>query len=167
MLPGVTVKKLERHVDERGSFTELTRQDWKTLLGNDNLVQANLSVTYPGIVRAWHRHLKGQVDYFITLNGAVKICVYDDETKELDEILSSNMNMQVVKVPGHYWHGYKALGTTPAFNLYFTTRLYDYKDPDEERRLWNDPNVIPTSINGDAQDPRANKPWEWLKLPNK
>jgi len=26
------------------------------LLGGDEILQANLSVTYPGIVRAWHRH---------------------------------------------------------------------------------------------------------------
>jgi len=34
----------------------MLRADWAELLGGDEILQANLSVTYPGIVRAWHRH---------------------------------------------------------------------------------------------------------------
>ena len=52
MLPGIIIKPLRRHVDERGFFMELMRADWKDVLGEDKIVQANLSITYPGIVRA-------------------------------------------------------------------------------------------------------------------
>jgi len=34
------------------------------------------------------------------------------------------------------------------------TRLYDYKNPDEERKDWNDPSII---------DPRRGKPYDWSK----
>ena len=167
MLKGIKIKPLKRHFDERGSFTEIMRIDWKDILDEDRFVQANLSISYPGIIRAWHRHLRGQTDYFICLNGTIKICAYDDETKELDEIISTGEEPKIVKIPGHYWHGFKAIGDKPAWLLYFVNRLYDYQNPDEERRPWNDETIIPESINGRKDDPRVNKPWNWLAPPHK
>jgi len=79
MLPGVKVQDINKWVDERGFFAEIMREDWKALLGEDRIVQANFSFTYPGTIRAWHRHEKGQVDYLIVLRGTIKICAYDDE----------------------------------------------------------------------------------------
>ena len=105
MLEGVIVKPLTKFADERGFFTEIIRMDWKDLIGDDQLVQANLSISYPGIIRAWHRHERGQVDYFVTIEGALKICVYDEVGGELDEIISTGENLQVVRVPGHYGMG--------------------------------------------------------------
>ena len=167
MLKGIIVKPLKRFFDERGSFTELMRTDWKEILGEDKIVQANFSVSYPEIVRAWHRHLRGQVDYFLVLKGALKICAYEDESQELDEIISTSQNLQIVRIPGHYWHGFKVIGNETAFLLYFTNRLYDYKNPDEERRPWNDPTITPKIINGKKDDPRVGKPWNWFHAPYK
>jgi dTDP-4-dehydrorhamnose 3,5-epimerase len=165
MLKGVKVFELKRHVDERGTFTEILRTDWKDLIGTDDIVQANLSVSWPGIVRAWHRHVRGQTDYFLVLRGALKICAYDEETRELDEIVSSEEKLQLVRIPGKYWHGFRVISNTPAMLIYFTTRLYDYKNPDELRRPWNDPQVVPKLINGRTDDPRCGKPWEWFAKP--
>jgi dTDP-4-dehydrorhamnose 3,5-epimerase len=167
MLAGIKIKPLRRHFDERGSFTELMRRDWKDILNEDGFIQANLSVSYPGIIRAWHRHLRGQTDYFICLIGATKICVYDEDSKELDEIFSTGEEPKIVKIPGHYWHGFRVIGNRPAWLLYFVNKLYDYQNPDEERRPWNDETVIPASINGRKDDPRVNKPWNWLAAPHK
>jgi dTDP-4-dehydrorhamnose 3,5-epimerase len=153
--------------DERGTFTELMRKDWKEVLQEDSVVQANVSTTYPGVIRAWHRHMKGQTDYFIVLKGVVKICVYDEETGELDEVVSSCQNLQVVRVPGQFWHGFKVVGDKTAVLLYFTTKLYDYKKPDEERLPWNASTIIPKTINGEAADLRVGKPWDWNYPPHK
>jgi dTDP-4-dehydrorhamnose 3,5-epimerase len=167
VLKGIIIKPLKRFNDERGSFTELMRHNWKDILDEDRIVQANLSISYPGIIRAWHRHLKGQTDYFIVLKGALKICVYNEEKKELDEIVSTGQDLQIVRVPGHYWHGFKVISNETAWLLYFTTKLYNYKNPDEQRRPWNDKTVIPKSINGKKDDPRAGKPWDWYAIPYK
>jgi len=167
VLKGIRVKPIDRFIDERGFFTEVMRTDWKELFGEDTIKPANHSFTYPNIVRAWHRHLRGQVDYFLALKGAIKIGVYDDETGELDEIVSSGMHLQIVRVPGAYWHGFKAVGNEPAMLLYFTTNLYDPSDPDEERRAWNDPTIIPKLVNGRKNDSRVGKPWDWNLPPNK
>ncbi|HDI12337.1 MAG TPA: dTDP-4-dehydrorhamnose 3,5-epimerase, partial [Candidatus Bathyarchaeota archaeon] len=131
---------------------------WKDILGDEWIVQANLSYSYPGVIRAWHRHLRGQTDYFIVLQGAMRICAYDEKTGQLDEIVASEHKLQIVRIPGHYWHGTKTISDKPSLTLYFVTRLYDYSNPDEERRPWNDPTII---------DPRTGKPYDWNKPPHK
>jgi len=158
MLPGVKVYEISKHPDERGSFSEIFRQDWTDFIETtDKIVQANLSFSHPGIIRAWHRHQRGQVDYFITIQGKTKICAYDDVTDsptrgQLDEIISQGDKLQCVRIPGYYYHGYMVLGNEPALLVYLTTKLYDYKNPDEERRPWDDPTVL---------DPRTKKPYGW------
>jgi dTDP-4-dehydrorhamnose 3,5-epimerase len=163
MLPGVTVRNLSKSIDERGFFAELLRNDWKETLGDDRIAQTNLSFTYPGMIRAWHRHTRGQVDYLITLEGTLKICTYDDlegsPTKgQLDEIIASEEKLQLIRIPGQYWHGTKTLGVKPSLTLYLVSHLYDARDPDEQRRAWNDPGIL---------DPRTSKPFDWNKAPHK
>jgi dTDP-4-dehydrorhamnose 3,5-epimerase len=167
MLKGVIIKLLKQIPDERGFFTEVMRKDWKKLFLTDNLAQANLSFSYPNIIRAWHRHKKGQTDYFTLLEGAIKICIFDEKTAELAEIISTGKNLQTIRVPGHYWHGFKVISMNPAKLLYFTTKLYNYNQPDEDRRPWNDYTIIPKTINGREDDPRVGKPWDWYYSPNK
>jgi dTDP-4-dehydrorhamnose 3,5-epimerase len=172
LISGIYIRDIIKNVDERGFFSELMRDDWKDLLQGDNIVQFNLSYNYPDIVRAWHRHLQGQVDYFICIEGSVKVCAYDDrkdsETHgELDEIVLSSERFRVARIPGILWHGYKALGIQPIKLLYGVNKLYNPKNPDEEKRPWNDPTIIPTTINGRNDDPRVGKPWDWNYPPHK
>lgn len=143
-------------------FCELVRDDWKDFLEGERIVQSSFSLSYPGIIRAWHRHARGQVDNFVVIRGAMKICAYDDRPDsatplELTEIVSTGEKLQIVRVPGFYWHGLKALGNEPALLLYFVNRLYDYKNPDEERRAWNDPKVV---------DPRTKQAYDWNRPPH-
>jgi dTDP-4-dehydrorhamnose 3,5-epimerase len=167
MLQGIRIRPIKRISDERGFFTEVMRKDWKELFAEDTVAQANFSFTYPDVIRAWHRHVKGQVDYFLALRGLIKICAFDDKTSEVNEVISNGLDLQVVRIPGHYWHGFKALGNEPAMLLYFTTNLYDAANPDEERRPWNDPALIPKIVNGKKDDVRVGKPWDWNTLPHK
>lgn len=143
MLPDVKVHDIKMIFDERGFFAELLRLDWKDLVGDDDIVQVNLSMSHPGIARAWHRHNRGQIDYMCVIKGKLKVFIYDDrknsKTKgELNEIVLDSEKPQVVRVPGFYWHGTKCIGDEPSMILYFMTKLYDYENPDEERRPWKD-----------------------------
>ena len=163
MLPGVRTWDIKKLPDERGFFSEALRQDWSELLGGDTIAQTNLSLSYPGMIRAWHRHRRGQVDYFIVVKGALKICAYDDDPAsasrgQLDEVIGSAERLQVVRIPGQYWHGTKCVSPEPALTVYLVTRLYDAKNPDEERRPWNDPTVI---------DPKGGAPFDWNRPPHK
>jgi dTDP-4-dehydrorhamnose 3,5-epimerase len=165
-LEGVKVFDINIIPDERGFFAEALREDWKDFI-DEPLTQANLSYSYPGMIRAWHRHHRGQVDYFLVLKGAMKICAYHDETGRLAEVVTSAEKPAVVKIPGYYWHGTKNVCSEPSLTVYFVNRLYDYKNPDEERRPWNDSTLIPLEINGNKNDPRVNKPWDWFYPPHK
>lgn len=160
MLPGIRVQNIERMVDERGFFAELMREDWSSLLNEDKIAQTNLSFSQPGTIRAWHRHNRGQIDYIIVLKGSMKICAYDDKdgsptNGHLSEIIASDHKPQVVRIPGNYWHGTKTLGPKTSLALYLVTRLYDPKNPDEDRRSWNDPKII---------NPKTSKPFDWNEL---
>ncbi len=119
-------------------------------------------MSYPGIIRAWHRHARGQVDYLLVIQGTVKILVYDDQDGsptrgKLVELVVSEKQLKLVRIPGHYWHGTKSVGNKPSVTLYFFTRLYDYTDPDEERRPPNSTVII---------DPRTSRPYDWNSLTN-
>jgi len=41
------------------------------LLDGDWIIQTNIIYSYPGIIRAWHTHERGQIDYFLVLKGAI------------------------------------------------------------------------------------------------
>ena len=166
-LKGFRTLDIEKIPDERGSFAEVLRRDYKDFVNDDSLEQVNLSFSYPNVVRGWHRHQRGQVDYFLTIKGAMKICAYDDKSMHLVEAISSEEKLRIVRVPGLYWHATKTVSPKPSLTLYFTTRLYDYKNPDEERRDWNSKLICPEIINGNKEDSRAGRPWDWFTLPNK
>jgi len=166
-LKGVKTQDINVLPDERGFFAEALREDWKELFGDDKIVQANVSFSYPNIIRAWHKHVKGQVDYFLVLKGAMKICAYEEETCKLAEVTASGEKLTLVRIPGKYLHGTKTVSDEPSLTAYFVTRLYDYKDPDEIRRPWNDKTIVPTEINGKKDDSRVGKPWDWFSPPHK
>jgi dTDP-4-dehydrorhamnose 3,5-epimerase len=166
-LKGVKVYDINVIPDERGFFAEAFRSDWKDFLEGDSLQQANLSYSYPAMVRAWHRHERGQVDYFLVLKGSMKICAYEESTGKLAEVIGSGEKPQLIRIPGRYLHGTKTVSSMPSFTAYFVTNLYDYKSPDEVRVPWNSLSVVPTEINGKKEDPRVGKPWDWFAPPHK
>ncbi|MFC2067690.1 dTDP-4-dehydrorhamnose 3,5-epimerase family protein [Chloroflexota bacterium] len=165
-LEGVRTYELNILPDERGFFAEALRRDWQDFI-DEWITQVNLSNSYPNIVRAWHRHLRGQVDYFLVIKGAMKICAYEEETRRLAEVISTGDKPTMVRIPGHYYHGTKTIGSEPSLTVYFVTRLYDPTNPDEERRPWNDPHIIPVEVNGNKNDPRVDQPWNWFRPPYK
>ena len=55
-LADIQVVDLIKNPDERGFFAEAARKDWRDLFGEKWISQANVSQSYPGVIRAWHRH---------------------------------------------------------------------------------------------------------------
>ena len=166
MLPDIKIYDLKRLDDNRGFFCELLRLDWLGFLGHDEIMQTSLSLNYPDVIKAWHRHSRGQIDYITPIQGSIRVCVYDDRNDSitkghLTEIFLDEKKPQVIRVPGYYWHGIMVTSELPSMILYFVTKLYNYNDPDEERRPWNDTNIVPKSINENVNDMRVNKPWAW------
>jgi dTDP-4-dehydrorhamnose 3,5-epimerase len=162
-LEGVQVRDINKIPDERGFFAEVIRKDWADMFGQEWISQMNLSLSYPGIIRAWHRHARGQVDYFLVIQGTMKIVAYDDNKESLTyqkmvEVVASEERLQLVRVPGHYWHGTKTVSSKPSLTIYFVNNVYDYNNPDEERRPWNDSSIM---------DPKTHSSYDWNKPPHK
>jgi dTDP-4-dehydrorhamnose 3,5-epimerase len=136
MIEGVKVRDLQVNADERGHLVEIFREDWE--LYDPGPAMSYYSMSYPGVVRAWHRHDRGQIDHFICPKGRIKVGIYDDRDGSatrgaLDTFVIGEHNQKIVRIPGDCWHGFKAIGDEPAFLVNFPTNLYDYENPDEER----------------------------------
>lgn len=136
MIDGVKERALEVNTDERGHLVEVFREDWD--IYDPKPAMSYYSMSYPGIIRAWHRHTEGQVDHFVCPQGRIKIGVYDDRAgsptrEELNTFVVGEHEQRAVRIPGACWHGFKVVGDEPAMLLNFPTALYDYDDPDEER----------------------------------
>ena len=127
---GVVVYPIKTHFDERGFFAELYRQDWFKF---DEIVQVNISESKPGIIRAWHRHNLGQVDYIVCIQGEINIMIKEKWEDSPTKILNAAITPALVRIPSGCWHGYEVISSRPARVLYLVTNLYDYKNPDEER----------------------------------
>ena len=117
-------------------------------------------MSYHRIIRGWHRHTRGQIDYLCAIKGAIKVCVYDDgegskTSGQLDEIILDSKKPKIVRIPGFYLHGTKCIGDEPSIILYLVTMPYNYENPDEERRPFNDPMII---------DPRTGEPYDWNRI---
>ena len=96
---------------------------------------------------------------------SMKICAFDEKTRKLVEVIASQDKPMLTRIPGHYLHGTKAISDDPSVTIYFTTKLYDYSNPDEERLPWNESAIVPSEINGNKNDVRVNQPWDWFYPP--
>jgi dTDP-4-dehydrorhamnose 3,5-epimerase len=136
MIHDIETRSLQINADERGHLVEMFRNDWDEF--DPEPAMSYYSLTYPGIIRAWHRHNRGQIDYYACPKGRIKIAVYDDREQsptqgELNTFVTGERSPKLVRVPGDCWHGFKTIGDEPALIVNFPTNLYDYDDPDEER----------------------------------
>ena len=134
MIEGVKIKKLTTHSDGRGYFREILRD-------NDNCLnhfgQASVSLTKPGIIKAFHWH-KYQDDLFYVISGNAQIVLYDirKNSKTFKQIITFKMSYKEPKllfIPKKVAHGYKALGKNHLVMLYFMSRSYNPEKPDEQR----------------------------------
>ncbi|MGE6610544.1 dTDP-4-dehydrorhamnose 3,5-epimerase family protein [Peribacillus sp. NPDC076916] len=140
MIEGVKVKKLVKHCDDRGFFAELVRDDEPELLSRFG--QASCSMSYPGVIKAFHYHEK-QDDLWFFPSGNAQVVLYDlregSSTKgETDVYYMGEENPIMLLIPKGVAHGYRVLGQKSATILYFTTESYNPKNPDEKRINWDD-----------------------------
>ena len=136
IIEGVELRQLKKNVDERGYLCEIMRKDWSIF---KEFAMAYVSVTFPGVVRAWHRHPRTrQQDHMCFLQGTAKIAVYDDRERSptkglVNEFVVGEDNITLIRIPGECWHGFKALGIKPTMLVNFPDKLYNCENPDEER----------------------------------
>lgn len=142
MIDGVKVKDLKVIPDERGLLMEMFRSDDPDF---QKFGQVYMTMVYPGVVKAWHYHEK-QTDHFVCVSGMAKVVLYDDREGsrtrgETDEFVIGVRSQRMIIIPPLVHHGFTAVGTESASIINLPTELYDYEDPDEHRRPWNDPEI--------------------------
>lgn len=142
MIKGVKIKGLTKHLDDRGFFMEILRDDDHLL---ERFGQASMSLTYPGVIKAFHYH-KEQDDLWFFSSGNAQVVLYDlrpeSTTKgERNIFYMGEDNPILLLIPKGVAHGYRVLGNKPATIIYFTTRSYNREEPDEYRIPWNDPEI--------------------------
>ena len=140
MLEGVQVKNLVRHCDERGYLLEVLRDDDELL---ERFGQTTYTMTYPGVIKAFHWHKKQHDLWFVAI-GEARVVLHDlreeSSTKGKTQVIyAGEHNPLLIVIPPGVAHGYQVLGDKPVGLLYHTTRSYDPKEPDEERIAYDDP----------------------------
>lgn len=142
MIDGVRTKRLVKHCDDRGYFSELLRKD-DEIFGEFG--QASQSMSYPGVIKAFHYHQK-QDDIWYFPSGNAQVVLHDLREqsatfKQTDVHYMGEENPYLLFIPRGVVHGYRVLGAKPAVILYFTNLAYDPKNPDEYRIPFDDPSI--------------------------
>jgi len=134
MIDGVKIKKLGVIPDQRGRLMEILRRD-------DDLFQkfgqVYMTTTYPGVVKAWHKHEK-QADNIACVAGMIKMALYDGRPgspthKEVNEFYLGVHNPVLVQVPAGIYHGWMGVSLEEAVIINIPTEPYDREQPDEQR----------------------------------
>ncbi|MCG8515566.1 MAG: dTDP-4-dehydrorhamnose 3,5-epimerase family protein [Halanaerobiales bacterium] len=141
-IKGVKLKEMIKHSDDRGYFMEILRSDEHLL---DKFGQTSLSVSYPGVIKAYHYH-KNQDDLWFFSAGNAQVVLYDRREDsatrgERNIFYLGEDNPVLLTIPRGVIHGYRVLGNQSATILYFTSEPYNKNNPDEYRLPWNDPQI--------------------------
>jgi len=142
LIDGVIVKPLRLLRDERGWLMEILRADDPHF---QRFGQVYVTVARPGVVKAWHAHER-QTDHLAVVAGEARVGLYDGREGSptrgnVLEIVAGENNPVLIVVPPGVYHGFKAVGGAPAHVVNVPTELYDYDQPDELRRPYDDPAI--------------------------
>ncbi len=130
---------LTSHADERGSVSEVYRGSW--LPGTRPIVQANLSVSRPGVLRGLHFH-REQCDYWVPVAGAAFVGLYDLRRGSPTEGIKAELRIgdddrRALLIPPGVAHGFYAESNLRL--LYFVDAYFTGED--EFGLAWDDPEV--------------------------
>jgi dTDP-4-dehydrorhamnose 3,5-epimerase len=130
-IPGVAVKSLPVHEDDRGSLYELIHAYEMDKFGQVYVVNDPVR----GTVRAFHKH-KALTDYFCITSGRAKFVLVDgepgtDEAVMLSAVLDGR-RPQLLTVPPGVWHGWMSLEDNTTL-VSVADELYQHQNPDEVR----------------------------------
>ncbi|TVY11822.1 dTDP-4-dehydrorhamnose 3,5-epimerase family protein [Paenibacillus cremeus] len=144
-IEGVLTKMLVKHCDDRGFFMEILREDDVLFGQSGHFGQASISLSYPGVIKAFHYH-KLQDDIWFFPNGSAQVVLHDlrehsPSYGETNVFYMGEGAPYLLFIPRGVAHGYRVLGAQPATIVYFTNLAYDPKQPDEYRLAYDDPEI--------------------------
>ena len=128
--------------DDRGHFLEVHRVGCGLSRQFPHFTtQVSATVTYPGIVKAFHYHLR-QYDCWTVVKGMMQVALVDLRRQSptfgmRNTLYVGEMRPWQVLIPPGVAHGYKVITPEPAVLVYVTSQFYN---PSDEYRIpFNDP----------------------------
>ncbi len=149
IIDGVRIEPHSVWPDDRGHFLEILRIGCGLAAGFPPLeTQVSATVTYPGVIKAFHYHLR-QYDCWTVVAGMLQVGLVD--LRKHSPTFGARNTLYVgsrrpwqVLIPPGVAHGYKVIGMECAVLVYVTSHFYD---PSDEFRIAHD-------------DRRLNYDWE-------
>jgi dTDP-4-dehydrorhamnose 3,5-epimerase len=135
---GVAVQALTTHADDRGTFTELFREEWGVGL---RPIQWNAVASEPGVLRGVHVHIR-HADYLTVVRGRATIGLRDLRRRSPTHGLPTTVElrgdaMAAIVIPTGVAHGF--LFHEPSVHVYAVTHYWDLAD--ELACHWADPEL--------------------------
>lgn len=134
MIEGVAVKPLRVIPDERGRVMEILRSDDPLF---ERFGQVLISTAYPGVVKAWRRHMK-QTSFLAVISGMARVGLYDGREDspsrgETYDACAGIHNPVMIRIPPGVWYGYKCVSATECLVMNIPSQIRSHAEPDEER----------------------------------
>ena len=116
---------LKKHGDNRGSLVE------STLPSDifDKIKHFFISKSAPGVVRGNHYH-KHKREWFYLLQGKAKIRLYNLETKQKEEHILLDQNIDVIEMEPNVVHTITNIGENEMILLALVNEKFDKDNPD-------------------------------------
>jgi dTDP-4-dehydrorhamnose 3,5-epimerase len=136
---GVHVRRLVRHEDDRGAFTEIYREHWVSV---PRPVQWNAVTSRAGTMRGVHVHLR-HADYLVLLSGRMWLGLMDlrktcrDEPSRRAIVEITAYQPMAIAIPEGVAHGF--LFAEDSMHVYAVTEYFDHSD--ELGCRWDDPEL--------------------------
>ena len=140
MIDGVKIIKKKQFIDERGKIMRMLRVDDEEFV---RFGEIYFSFTYPGAIKAWHKHKKMTLTY-AAISGKIKLVLFDDRNNSptkgnIEEIFLSDENYFTITIPPLIWNGFKSIENKSAIIANCTDVPHSHKK--KERKEYNDPSI--------------------------
>ena len=144
LIDGVRIEPVAVWPDDRGHFMEVVRVG-QSLVADypPTTTQISATLTYPGIIKAFHYHLK-QYDCWTVVSGMMQVALADFRKDsrtfgQRNTLYIGSMRPWQVLIPPGVAHGYKVISQDASMLVYATSRFYDTTDelriPYDDTRL--------------------------------
>ncbi len=145
-IDGVEIVELKRFADDGGSMTELMRlaDGQPQALPGFTVRQMNYSEVEPGIVKAFHLHMRQTDVWYVPPSDRMLVVLLDVRKGSSTEgvrrrLVLGNGSSRLLRIPPGVAHGVRNLGTTTGRIIYFTDVQFspDPATSDEGRLPWD------------------------------
>jgi dTDP-4-dehydrorhamnose 3,5-epimerase len=143
-ISGVEIDAYPVWPDDRGYFLEVARigQGFTRHYPKET-TQVSAALSYPGTIKAFHFHRR-QTDCWVPVDGMLQVALVDLRAQSptfgaRNTLYVGALRRWQLLIPPGVAHGYKVIGTSPAWLVYLTDRFYD--PADECRIPYDDPKI--------------------------